>query len=495
MPFPAKTRRTAPPSIGTTKRLLEIYTAGEDLQQALHTDPTGTLARFHLDIDPEDVRPLYDGEHALRLAREGTPVSAAVTAYRNFIQGKLDWRDRLREECAPVHPLFRAWRERQMGRCLLQLGPELQQQLIHTPAVWEIAQGCSVGCWFCGFNAPPLSNLFRHTEHNALLWRDCLHQLQQITGPAGRHAVLYWATEPLDNPDYEAFCLDFADAFGKFPQTTTAVPLRDVERTRRLLRLSSANGVRVNRFSILSRTQLLDVYAAFTPDELTDVELIIQDGRADLVKADTGRFHSLEAKKGLLLEKEKDKFMKEILSRSHEDKRIPTRQELRLPGTIACVTGFLINMCERSVQLISPCPADERWPLGYMIFDQGRFETAVELGKVLHTMIERNMPATPPKTETLQFLPDLKYEALENGFRVSTYFGNVTLEQPQLAAYLRDTGSHLQAGNKTADDIALLAMFRHQVPDSFTKQLLSGLFQKGLFGTHTIPYSGGPHHA
>ena len=42
-------------------------------------------------------------------------------------------------------------------------------------------------------------------------------------------------------------------------------------------------------------------------------------------------------------------------------------------GTIACVSGFLFNMVERNVRLISPCNASERWPLGYRIYDEGTF--------------------------------------------------------------------------------------------------------------------------
>ena len=37
-------------------------------------------------------------------------------------------------------------------------------------------------------------------------------------------------------------------------------------------------------------------------------------------------------------------------------------------NTIGCVTGFLFNMVDRTVQLISPCTATDEWPLGFYVY-------------------------------------------------------------------------------------------------------------------------------
>ena len=77
-----------------------------------------------------------------------------------------------------------------------------------------------------------------------------------LAGPARAHAIVgdaagrglcYYATEPLDNPDYECFLVDFHAEFGRVPQTTTAAATRDIERTRRLLRWGQQTFERVLR--------------------------------------------------------------------------------------------------------------------------------------------------------------------------------------------------------------------------------------------------------
>ncbi|MEG4594968.1 hypothetical protein QUB00_24630 [Microcoleus sp. F8_C2] len=89
-------------------------------------------------------------------------------------------------------------------------------------------------------------------------------------------------------------------------------------------------------------------------------------------------------------------------------------------GTIACLTGFLFNMVDRSVKLISPCSANERWPLGYIIFDQGTFSDINDLRKLIASMIAKNMPLTLREQDLLKFRPELEYQSLANGFTLST---------------------------------------------------------------------------
>src|SRR5205814_8046857 len=105
---------------------------------------------------------------------------------------------------------------------------------------------------FCGVSAGRKGADFLYTPDNARLWRDVLAVLRRVVGPAAATGFCYWATDPLDNPDYERFALDVAEICGRFPQTTTAQPLKDPERTRALLALSVAHGCTINRFSILT---------------------------------------------------------------------------------------------------------------------------------------------------------------------------------------------------------------------------------------------------
>ena len=46
-------------------------------------------------------------------------------------------------------------------------------------------------------------------------------------------------------------------------------------------------------------------------------------------------------------------------------------------GSIACVSGFLINLLDRSVKLISPCTDLKRWPLGYAVYKEAAFPQSI----------------------------------------------------------------------------------------------------------------------
>ncbi len=110
--------------------------------------------------------------------------------------------------------------------------------------------------------------------------RDARRTNQAITLSAGRCPTPRWATDPLDNPDYERFLADFHDVLGRCPQTTTAQPHKDTERTRELLRLSHSLGSPVDRFSIISLNVLNRVHVAFSPGELLRVDCIPQNREA-----------------------------------------------------------------------------------------------------------------------------------------------------------------------------------------------------------------------
>jgi hypothetical protein len=76
-----------------------------------------------------------------------------------------------------------------------------------------------------------------------------------VFGEAATAGYCYWGNDPLDNPDYESFLIDFHDIIKAFPQTTTAQADRHVDRVRALLRLSEEKGGMIDRFSILTLKQ------------------------------------------------------------------------------------------------------------------------------------------------------------------------------------------------------------------------------------------------
>ncbi|MEW6282970.1 MAG: radical SAM family RiPP maturation amino acid epimerase, partial [Candidatus Eremiobacterota bacterium] len=360
----------------------------ESLRSLLEDDPAAASTQAGLDVEP--LRPLWD---ARRRSEPGTP---EVRLYRDWVASKLALRDAFRAGSAPRHPGLRRWRDRQIARCSWELSRDAAEAIIHAPVAVELCAGCSVGCWFCGVGAAKFREAWPYAP-NVGLWNGVLGGLLDSLGEGAAHGFCYWATDPLDNPDYERFCLDFCRVLGRFPQTTTALALKDPERTRALLRVSQEHGCPINRFSVLSRGQLERVFATFTPEELVQVELVLQNPQSQVVKAYAGRA------------RETDRVKPDDPAES---------------STIACVSGFLVNMVERTVRLISPCSAGPHWPLGYRVHAQGRFEDAAGFASLLSSM------ATPhilrldlPLEEPVGWRPGIRLELDgAGGFRLKSPF-------------------------------------------------------------------------
>lgn len=365
------------PGVARTKRFLEWWSADAEFRRAVLEDP-GAVARWGLEVDADELRFLWDEAfHKQVAARRDWTAPRSVQQYRAWTGEKLVYRERLRREaCIPHDPRHRAWRQRQVNRSLGHLGPDSYENIIHAPFAIELSEGCSVGCWFCGVSAERKQADFLYTEDNRRLWLEILTVLRRMVGPAAGQGFLYWATDPLDNPDYERFGLDFARICGKFPQTTTAQPQKHVERVRALLRLSAEHGCEINRFSILSLAIFKKVVEAFTAEELLHCELVLQDREATSIQSNSGR-----ARGAAQLEK-----------RAQADALDPRWREA--PGTIACVSGFLISMVRKSVRLITPCPSSDAWPNGYWVLEECRFTDGEDLAVLLDGMMERHMAIT-----------------------------------------------------------------------------------------------------
>ena len=270
-----------------------------------------------------------------------------------------------------------------------------------------------------------------------------------MIGPAAGFGVCYWATEPLDNPDYEKFLGDFHDVLGVFPQTTTALPMKDPQRTRALLALSRSKGGVIERFSILSLALFRKVLRTFTPEELLFTELLPRNQESLLVTANAGRARA----------------------------KFAAQQQQRPAGTIACVAGFKINMVERSIELIAPCAATDRWPLGYWSYDVRTFADAGELESVLPTMIRTYMPPTLRYADRIRFREDLRYERTPDGFTVHSPHKTLAF---RAIPYLDEIGDLIQAGAMSAGDIALWCEARRQTPLENTFYTLNYLFAQGI---------------
>lgn len=422
----------------------------------------------------------------------GEPFHPAVLAYRAFFDGKTTWRDEIKQNSQPHDPRFRAWRQRQLERNKFENGA-YDESIIHTTLAIELTDGCTVGCWFCGVGATKFAEALPYAE-NAEDWRAILGHLHDKVGDGGRWGFLYWATDPLDNPDYEKFASDFADVFGLFPQTTTAQPQKHVERLRALLPASEARGCRVNRFSIQTERQLREVYAAFTADEMQNVEIVSQMKDATVAKANTGQFRERAAENADLQAREMDKLTATFrrgavkagntctdAPEAEAEAEEPTVVE---PGTIACVSGFLLNMVRKTVKLISPCRASERWPLGYIVYDEATFTGPDDLNAVIEAMIDRHMGTVLEEDTLVRFHPMLTYTPTDDGFILSSILHAVSLERPEFRDYVQFLGDMIARGDRTAGQIAVAGLFMHGVPEANTIATLTHLMEIGALVDH-----------
>jgi radical SAM family RiPP maturation amino acid epimerase len=439
------------PQIASVKRFLERLWADKNLSEKLKSNPQEIISNYDLKVDPEELRFLWDEEYRKNLEgqyglRASDGQSALVKDYLAFKNIKLTYADNIRKESTPLDQSFKDWRERQISRCQTEFEANYNEAIAHLVFGIELGKGCSGGCAFCGLNAQKLSTNFSYTPENAKLWNETLNVLKKFAGEiAGRWGFLYWATDPFDNPDYEKFCMDFFDTFGVFPHTTTTQALKNPDRTHKFIELAQKSGCFHNRFSILSLEMLNKVYTEFSEEELFFVELVMQNKESLATKVISGRAKN-----------KNNNFM--------------TGQ------TIACLSGFLLNMVERTIKLISPCSPSERWPLGYYVFAQADFTDAENLEKVIKDMINNNMSALMPPKIKLSFRKDLDYQNLIDGFIVSTENGS---QEFRGTHYLADLGEIIYIGKQSSEEI-VQHFSNNSIPQDISLGWLKLLYDNGI---------------
>jgi radical SAM family RiPP maturation amino acid epimerase len=425
------------------KRLIELVSANPALKEQVTSDIQEFLAHYSLDIESDEVRILWEK----KCKQESEKASKN---YQSLIKMQSDWAEFILNLAdSSSNPKFKAWRKRQISRCRTQLA---EGEIGHFPMCFELSKGCSVGCWFCGVSAPRLSDIFFYTPENGQVWRDVLKLMKQLLGEAAGSGFCYWASEPLDNPDYEKFLGDFHEILGVFPQTTTAQPLKNPTRTRSLLKLSLENGCLHNRFSILSLKMLQQLYEEFTPEELAFVGLVLQNKESGSLKHKAGRARKHGKRKG-------DELFEDAFA-----------------GTSACVSGFLFNMVDHTVKLITPCNANDKWLNGYWIYDQATFTDVDNLKSILKRMIDDYMPLTIRPSDRIRFRSDFQYESLTDGFQLSNRWIKLKFGKDP---YMKQLGEAILPGNKTAQEIVRLFSI-WGVSSHHIFQSLNLLFERGV---------------
>ena len=185
-------------------------------------------------------------------------------------------------------------------------------------------------------------------------------------------------------------------------------PAQNLAFTREILRLSDQHRCVINRFSILTLRMLDAVHAAFSAEELMGVELVLQNRESLMPKAVVGRATERQPRGEL-----------------GETGKAPLFEPDQ--ATIACVSGFLVNMVNRSIQLVTPARCSERWPLGCRVLGERRFGAAPEFRAAIEGLIDTHMPEEIGSADVLGFRDDLTYHRNPNGFELRTRNGHFAL--------------------------------------------------------------------
>jgi radical SAM family RiPP maturation amino acid epimerase len=372
------------------------------------------------------------------------------------------------------NPRFNAWRQRQMQRCNSELGGSAGS-VTHPVICLELSEGCTVGCWFCGLSADRFKGYYEYSPEHAEMWRGVVGVASELFGSAARTGFCYWATDPCDNPDYDNFLLDYYQITGALPQTTTAAPLKNPELTRRVMGLFDKYRTVTNRFSVLTQKQLNQIHAAFKPEELMGVELVMQSKDAMTAKADAGR--AAERREKLRAAGKDDKIA--LLSTDHT--------------TIACVSGFLISMMRGRIQLVTPVPGSKRWPLGYRIVAERFFKTVEEFRAGIEGIMDEHMQPGLPADRPVRFRRDLAYEPGDREFRlrsrglehtvrdnagrqpVGDLIDRGTYTPSELISRVAEDGAEVLAVADLLDQMFEAGILEEDLDDRFAGQISEGL--------------------
>ncbi|CAA0098048.1 Uncharacterised protein [BD1-7 clade bacterium] len=375
------------------KRFLERIVGDNTFRDAFaeceDADAILALARsIGCDIDPLDILPLF---HANFLEQKGLPEAIERwpkhhlwTEYIRQLRAHLTT---VKEMGGPkeASPKLHRWRLRQIIRTNNQLGYHLGHHIVHPLITFELSDGCSVGCWFCGISAEKFNGYWPYSEENAALWQAIHQQCQTLMGTAMQTGFCYWATDPMDNPDYDKFLMDYYRAHNYLPQTTTAVPLRNIELTRRIIDLYQRYQHITNRFSVLNLKTLKAVHEEFTADEMMGVELVLHNKEStQCKKSNAGRAQ--------------EKFNKGSKLKSQVNEG---------DSTIACVSGFLVNMPKRIISMVTPVAASDVWPNGYRILGERQFTDADDFAKSIQSLVDEHCTNALDPSLPLAFRHDL----------------------------------------------------------------------------------------
>ena len=373
------------------KRVLECYQADPAYRRHICDDAEAAV-RLH-GIAGADGRLVREAVEAILFGRVGALRGEAeqperperseqpyVRAYHEHVRPVIEAASAMVAGERYASEAARAYVERSLSRARLESAVvRAHDQIRYVPLAFELSEGCRMHCPFCGLAAPAWR---RDAPYARDAWRSLVAVAQDRLGPIADQAPLYFATEPLDHPAYEDFLRDVAETSEHIPQTTTAAPERDPERTRRLMRWLGPRRLLIEgrlRFSIRTLAQFRRVIETFSAEELAGVELLVNNPESINPVADAGR--------------------------AREAGVFGDRRHVRY--SISCLAGVLVRLWDQSMSFVEPLTPSERHPLGIRVHETLPCSTAEELADGIGRLFCRHGGSTPDADRRLRLGPEI----------------------------------------------------------------------------------------
>lgn len=460
-------------TVSHVKRVMEIACLIPGSMDELRDDTDGFIEKYQIKyVDKEELRrtilpEFFEYRKQFVEDKSRTPeelekvvreMPYELYRYTQFLANKLSMRDRLRDSlCGRTNEKIQKWRERQVNRCQGCLGGT-NESFIHALVTYELAEGCSVGCEFCGLSAGKLKQIFRYTDENAELFQGVIKVCHEELGDCAGYGMMYFATEPLDNPDYQQFEDDYYKEFHLIPQITTAVADRDIERTRHFVHeLYTKPGGFIHRFTVRSLEMAHNILESFTPEELLLVELIPQYEEAPA-------------------------FVPYTIVGKQANVTTERSDGLNDPGTICCIDGFRVNFAKKELSIFTPCHMSEENPNGIAIAETVAFEDANDFRDKLHYLIDTYMIIDLPNDEPLKLYDYyVKESDPEYGNVIKSVIGGELLLLDKFTDdYMIAIIDCLLEGIYTKYDIVTKIFKEHGIATERTFYFLNQLWKKGF---------------
>lgn len=455
------------PDLPILKRGIERWVNDFEFRDVFAGDPLGALSSKGLDIDLKSLQIMVNPDIAREYKSDDESTPLLVRQYRAFINSKRQHCIEIRDSY-PEHPKWRRWRHRMVNSTLWRDGPRKHAKLVHAPFSIELTEGCSVGCWFCGVDAQKYQGPVEINAKIQSSWIELLKSFRSICGiESAQHGFCYWATDPFDHPEYEWFLEHFHDILGFWPQTTTAQVMKHAPRMRKLLEHIKDRNAFVQRCSMVRKRDFSAIHDYFSPEEMFMCELIPQYDDQLSPKATSGRVRKL------------------VLAKQEKNQPIHIHYNLEQTGSIACVSGFLINLVQQSLKIITPCNASDRWPLGYRVLGEAHFDKPEDIYPLLNQMLDQCLNDRLKPDHLIKPYDGIVFAGYDNTLTATKNGYTLSLKNITQPSHLAEL---LQAGAKTVAEVCS-ARSSIGVDVLYTSITLNQLFDQGIFDELVIDQS------